>query len=279
VTDETEALIKDNRGDDNCTTCRLCQQQFTTHRRLRVHVPQHYITTFCPVTNSPIIETMFYATNAPWPAIRGTSMMSTNICFLHSLTSSSPASRIFLAIHGYSKVFLHPGRSPKDPVPLRADTRRTWKLHHLLPLRRSLAQRHCPHGTSTDWDSPRTTFSLFQPPLSFSQKTLALSFPDQPSLLGRSESPRSGDRYEWTRKRNSYLGPQNHSSGLWTAGPPQVSQPTQTGTTGLSVHPTTLPRHRLCNNPGAADEALHPSLPVLHYFPPQVVYLFSRPRL
>jgi len=39
VTDETKALIKDNRGDDNCTTCRLCQQQFTTHRRLRVHVP------------------------------------------------------------------------------------------------------------------------------------------------------------------------------------------------------------------------------------------------
>jgi len=48
VTDEMETLIKDNRGDDNCTTCRLCQQQFTTHRRLPVHVPQHYITTFCP---------------------------------------------------------------------------------------------------------------------------------------------------------------------------------------------------------------------------------------
>jgi len=48
VTDETEALIKDHRGDNNCTTCRLCQQQFTTHRRLRVHIPQHYITTFCP---------------------------------------------------------------------------------------------------------------------------------------------------------------------------------------------------------------------------------------
>jgi len=48
VTDETEALIKDNRGDDSYTTCRLCQQQFTTHCRLRVHVPQHYITTFCP---------------------------------------------------------------------------------------------------------------------------------------------------------------------------------------------------------------------------------------
>jgi len=47
VTVETETLIKDNRGDDNCTTCRLCQQQFT-HRCLRVHVPQHYITTFCP---------------------------------------------------------------------------------------------------------------------------------------------------------------------------------------------------------------------------------------
>jgi len=48
VTEDTEILIKQSRGDDNCTTCRLCQQQFTTHRRLRVHVPQHFVTTFCP---------------------------------------------------------------------------------------------------------------------------------------------------------------------------------------------------------------------------------------
>jgi len=48
VTDDTEALIQRSRGDDNCTTCRLCQQHFTTPRRLRVHVPQHFITTFCP---------------------------------------------------------------------------------------------------------------------------------------------------------------------------------------------------------------------------------------
>jgi len=48
VTEDTEILIKQSRGDDNCTTCRLCQQQFTTHRRLRVHVLQHFITTFCP---------------------------------------------------------------------------------------------------------------------------------------------------------------------------------------------------------------------------------------
>jgi len=48
VTEDTEALIKRNRGDDNCTTCRLCQQHFTTPRRLRVHISQHFITTFCP---------------------------------------------------------------------------------------------------------------------------------------------------------------------------------------------------------------------------------------
>jgi len=48
VTEETEAHIKRNRGDDNCTTCRLCQLHFTTPRRLGVHIPQHYITTFCP---------------------------------------------------------------------------------------------------------------------------------------------------------------------------------------------------------------------------------------
>jgi len=48
VTKDTEMLIQQYREDDNCTTCRLCQQHFTTPRRLRVHVPQHYITTFCP---------------------------------------------------------------------------------------------------------------------------------------------------------------------------------------------------------------------------------------
>jgi len=47
VTKDTETLIQQFRGDDTCTTCRLCQQHFTTHRRLRVHVPQHYTTTFC----------------------------------------------------------------------------------------------------------------------------------------------------------------------------------------------------------------------------------------
>jgi len=47
VTEDTEAFIKRNRGDDNCTTCRLCQQHFTTPRCLRVHIPQHFITTFC----------------------------------------------------------------------------------------------------------------------------------------------------------------------------------------------------------------------------------------
>jgi len=48
VTEDTKALIKRNRGEDNCTTCRLCQQHFTTPRRLRVYIPQHFITTFCP---------------------------------------------------------------------------------------------------------------------------------------------------------------------------------------------------------------------------------------
>jgi len=48
VTEDTEALIKQHRGEDNCTTCRLCQQHFTTPRRLRIHIPQHFITAFCP---------------------------------------------------------------------------------------------------------------------------------------------------------------------------------------------------------------------------------------
>jgi len=45
---ETERTILQKRGDEDNTTCYLCQQQFTTPRRLRVHIPQHFITTFCP---------------------------------------------------------------------------------------------------------------------------------------------------------------------------------------------------------------------------------------
>jgi len=45
---DTETLIQQNKGDDQCTTCRLCQLHFTTPHRLRVHVSQHYVTTFCP---------------------------------------------------------------------------------------------------------------------------------------------------------------------------------------------------------------------------------------
>jgi len=48
ITTETETLIAYHRGDEDSTTCRLCQQHFTTPRRLRVHLPQHFITTFCP---------------------------------------------------------------------------------------------------------------------------------------------------------------------------------------------------------------------------------------
>jgi len=48
VIQETEDKIQTHRGSDECTTCRLCQQHFSTHRRLRVHIPQHFITTFCP---------------------------------------------------------------------------------------------------------------------------------------------------------------------------------------------------------------------------------------
>jgi len=48
VTKETETEITYHRGDEDGTTCWLCQQHFTTPRRLRAHLPQHFITTFCP---------------------------------------------------------------------------------------------------------------------------------------------------------------------------------------------------------------------------------------
>jgi len=48
VTKDTETQIAYHRGDKDGTACHLCQQHFTTPRRLRVHLPQHFITTFCP---------------------------------------------------------------------------------------------------------------------------------------------------------------------------------------------------------------------------------------
>jgi len=47
ITSDTETLIQRHRGDDDCTTCRLCQQHFTTPCHPRVHIPQHFITIFC----------------------------------------------------------------------------------------------------------------------------------------------------------------------------------------------------------------------------------------
>jgi len=44
----TEDHIMSYRGPEGYTTCKLCQQHFSSHRRLRVHIPQHYLTTFCP---------------------------------------------------------------------------------------------------------------------------------------------------------------------------------------------------------------------------------------
>jgi len=34
-------------GNQDNTACHLCQQIFTKHHHLRVHLPQHYVTTFC----------------------------------------------------------------------------------------------------------------------------------------------------------------------------------------------------------------------------------------
>jgi len=48
ITKDTEAQITYHRGDEDSTTCWWCQQHFTTPRHLRVHLPQHFITTFCP---------------------------------------------------------------------------------------------------------------------------------------------------------------------------------------------------------------------------------------
>jgi len=40
--------IQKHRRNEGNTECRLCQQHFRTHCRLRVHLPQHFVTTFCP---------------------------------------------------------------------------------------------------------------------------------------------------------------------------------------------------------------------------------------
>jgi len=44
----TRIDIINTLGAPENTACQLCQQQLTTYGRLRVHVVQHFTTTFCP---------------------------------------------------------------------------------------------------------------------------------------------------------------------------------------------------------------------------------------
>jgi len=139
VTEETETLIRNHKGDDNCTICRLCQQQFTTHRRLRVHVPQHYITTFCPCGE--------FSCHRDY-VLRHQRTMACYTEYLYDvdehlfptfLTIIKPC----ITDHSrYARDSPHLEKSLKDPAPLPADLRRHRKSPHLHSLRRSPVPRH-----------------------------------------------------------------------------------------------------------------------------------------
>jgi len=144
VTDDTETLIQNNRGDDNCTTCRLCQQQFTTHRRLRVHVPQHFITTFCPCGEFSYHRDYILHHQRTMACYVGHLYDVDEHLFPTFLNIIKPCisdpSRYARLLQGFPS----PGISLKDLVPLHTDTRRTPSLGHLPPSKLSLAQRHYP---------------------------------------------------------------------------------------------------------------------------------------
>jgi len=118
-----------------------------------------------PVVSSLTTGTTSLDINVPWPAIRGTSMMSTNTSSSLSSTSSNLASRISPVIRGYSKVSLPPGQSPKDLAPLQADTRRTLSLGRLLPSKLSLGQRHYPEWYFSGLRFHKSNFLLLPVPL------------------------------------------------------------------------------------------------------------------
>jgi len=45
---KTRILIAEACGGPNNTECPSCGRNFTSHRRLRIHVQQHYVNSFCP---------------------------------------------------------------------------------------------------------------------------------------------------------------------------------------------------------------------------------------
>jgi len=217
------------------------------------------------VVNSPIIGIMSYAINALWPATRTP---------LRRRRASVPhVPQHHKALHYWSLPLCQV--TPRVPLTSRNHSRtlsrspRTWEgIESLLISSRSdgpPSNDTTSRSAATDRSSPRAELFFFQPPSSVPQTSLALPFPNQASLLRRSEPPWSGGSHEWTGKGNLHLRPQDHSSLLRATSPPQVSRPAQTGTTGLSVSPATLPWHLSVWQPRCRGRSSPPSSLLLQY--------------
>jgi len=136
VTSGMEEFIRHHREDNDCTTCRLCQQHFTTPRRLRVHVPQQNIAT--TGTTSP-------ANSGQWSATPDISTTSTNSLSPPSLVSSNTLYLTPFVTNAYLKDFQTPESLPTDPS---LNPQDIPNLHH-LPLVPFLVRRPKPKWSSS----------------------------------------------------------------------------------------------------------------------------------
>lgn len=59
-------------SDPGNIQCKLCGQQFTAHKRLKVYIPQHFWQTSSSVKSIVIIKIPYSGTSTPWSALWGT---------------------------------------------------------------------------------------------------------------------------------------------------------------------------------------------------------------
>jgi len=186
VTEDTETLIKQHRGDDQCTTCRLCQQHFTTPRRLRVHLPQHFITTFCPCGEFSYHILHHQRTMACYTGHLYDVDASYFFTFLNIIKPCiSDSSRYERLLQGFpSPRAITQGPCPAPPRPQENLKPRPSPLSKTTPHPKTI-----PRVVLQRIEIPQERLSLSQSSSPLSEKTLAFPITYQPSLIRRKKPP------------------------------------------------------------------------------------------
>jgi len=186
---DTETLIQRHRGDEDCTTCRLCQQHFTTPRRLRVHVPQHFITTFCLCGEYSYHRDYIFRHQRMMECHSGHLYDVDELSFPTFLGLIKPFIADPVRYERLSQGFPAPRAVTHRPVIKPPDIR---SLHHLCPHRSSTPEPG-QSGPPVDRSLQQEALALTRLSPVFTAMTLAI-FLTQPALLHCQKSQRSGTK-------------------------------------------------------------------------------------